>query len=479
MILAAEELCPQLLQEFEAVSLSRSTVIRRIQDLSEDLEAQLATSIENAIAYSLALDDSLDISDTAQLVIFIRIVRENLEVQEEMLDLIPMKDTTTGQDIFNVLEGVLEKFQLPWKYLTSIATDGAPAMKGANTGFMGRIQAKMNELGFCTIPIHCIIHQQSLCSKSVKLDGVMSLVVKITNTLRSKGFNHRQFKAFLEDIGCEHADIPYHCEVRWLSRAKVLERFFELRQEIALFMDMKGENVPELCDEKWVCDLAFLSDITSHLRDLNLSLQGKQLLIIHFSDKIKAFILKLSLWERHLSAKNLSFFSKLASVTNIQETSNFEEYVDILRTLRSEFETRFRDLFHLQLEFNIFATPFSLDVDSVPCDFQLELIDLQCDTELRDKFQTKEHLLQFYKNFPQKRFPKLHRHAARMLSMFGSTYNCERFFSSLKICKSRMRSAITDHNLKCILRLNSTVSSVPNIEGLLREKTHKKCKKSN
>ena len=48
----------------------------------------------------LALDESTDQGDTAQLVIFIRGIDENLNVTEEMLDLCHMKGTTTGRDIY-------------------------------------------------------------------------------------------------------------------------------------------------------------------------------------------------------------------------------------------------------------------------------------------------------------------------------------------------------------------------------------------
>jgi len=50
---------------------------------------------------------STDISDVAQLAIFIRGVDENLSVSVEFLGLVPMTDTTTANGIFNSVVGVL------------------------------------------------------------------------------------------------------------------------------------------------------------------------------------------------------------------------------------------------------------------------------------------------------------------------------------------------------------------------------------
>ena len=50
--------------------------------------------------------------------------------------------------------------------------------------------------------------------------------------IRAKGLNNHQFKSFLEEIGSEYRDMLYHTEVRWLSRGKVLNRCFELHEEI-------------------------------------------------------------------------------------------------------------------------------------------------------------------------------------------------------------------------------------------------------
>ncbi|KAL6465844.1 hypothetical protein MHYP_G00259770 [Metynnis hypsauchen] len=57
------------------------------------------------------------------------------------------------------------------------------------------------------------------------------------NYFQSRGLQHRQFHAFLEDIDAAYGDVLYFTEVRWLNRGSVLKRLFELREEIKAFMN--------------------------------------------------------------------------------------------------------------------------------------------------------------------------------------------------------------------------------------------------
>lgn len=90
----------------------------------------------------------------------------------------------------------------------------------------GTCSKKLEEEGVEeAIALHCIIHQQVLCSKCLKFDNVMSMVVKCINQIRSRGLKHRRFRAFLEEMESEDGDVLDFTEVRWLSRGNVLKRF--------------------------------------------------------------------------------------------------------------------------------------------------------------------------------------------------------------------------------------------------------------
>ena len=67
-----------------------------------------------------------------------------------------------------------------------------------------------------------VIHQQALVGKVLNFSHVMTLVVKLINSIRVKALQHRLFKALLDELDAAHGDLLLHAEVRGLSRGKVL-----------------------------------------------------------------------------------------------------------------------------------------------------------------------------------------------------------------------------------------------------------------
>ena len=96
---------------FANIRLTRNTVAERISEISANLDSQLKNKAKSFVTFSIALDESTDISDVAQLAIFIRGVDKTLSGTEEILGLVPMMDTTTANDIFNSVFGVLNRYE--------------------------------------------------------------------------------------------------------------------------------------------------------------------------------------------------------------------------------------------------------------------------------------------------------------------------------------------------------------------------------
>jgi hypothetical protein len=116
------------------------------------------------------------------------------------------------------------------------------------------------------------------------------------------------FRAFLEEVSANYSDLLCHTEVRWLSSRRELQRFVALRDEIVQFLESYPRKFPELHDEKWNNDLCFLFDITCHLNELNLQLQGKAQLIFEMITALKFFKMKLQLFNSELSRGEMGHF---------------------------------------------------------------------------------------------------------------------------------------------------------------------------
>ena len=80
--------------------------------------------------FSLALDESTGISDTSELLIFIRTGDVNFTVQEELVKVCSLNEDTTGSNNYAALKSVIHDYG-GYKKCSCIVTDGAKAMTGS------------------------------------------------------------------------------------------------------------------------------------------------------------------------------------------------------------------------------------------------------------------------------------------------------------------------------------------------------------
>ena len=127
-------------EQFEEISLPRQTIAHRIEKLGNSVEVRLASKAGDFAFYSLALDKSTDIKETAQLVIFVRGKDESFCVIEELDAMVPLEGTTKGRYLLEDVITTLNRLKFNLKNISGVTTDKGPSMCASRQGLIKLLQ---------------------------------------------------------------------------------------------------------------------------------------------------------------------------------------------------------------------------------------------------------------------------------------------------------------------------------------------------
>ena len=102
MMAAVESVCSEKIKLFFGFSFSARTITRQIGKISENVKYKQKDCFKD-LQFSIAINESTDTTDTAQLAVFVSGVNGNFYVVENFVQLLPMMGTTTGTDILKPL----------------------------------------------------------------------------------------------------------------------------------------------------------------------------------------------------------------------------------------------------------------------------------------------------------------------------------------------------------------------------------------
>ena len=120
---------------YSSIALSRVTMQRRQDDIAQQLKLSLQAKINKKQSlFSLAVDESTDINDSVQLLIFLYSLSSSFELCENFLSMETLATRTRGEDIFIAVKNACTRSGIDLKYLRGICTDGAPAITGNQQG---------------------------------------------------------------------------------------------------------------------------------------------------------------------------------------------------------------------------------------------------------------------------------------------------------------------------------------------------------
>ena len=211
----------EIKEKINKTPLSDSTSMQRTELLAYDVMRQLDEGLQNAPGISLAIDESTNKTDNAQLREFVRYCNAGVkEFCQNLMEVTSLKERTLGEVVYEALKIMLDSINIDAKFIVSVTIDGAPPIIGRGRGLTARLQEDNPDM----INYHCIIHQTVLCvSMGDEFYEVMESIMKIVNFLRSTSAQqHRLLRSFLVEIVASYDNLLLHSNVEWLSKGRVL-----------------------------------------------------------------------------------------------------------------------------------------------------------------------------------------------------------------------------------------------------------------
>jgi hypothetical protein len=107
-------------------------------------------------------------------------------------------------------------------------------------GFISKLKQNFPNI----ISTHCFIYREALMIKSIpdELKNVLDLVIKMVNYIKSRDLKTRILKKMCEEAGSRYEILVLHTEIRWLSKGKVLNRFYEIKNELLQLFNNEDPN---------------------------------------------------------------------------------------------------------------------------------------------------------------------------------------------------------------------------------------------
>ena len=179
---------------------------------------EIAKNIQNAVIYTIMVDESTDVWNKEQLAFCIRWVDDELVVHEAFIGMHPMQGTGADQIVF-IIKDILLRMNLRLEDARGQCYDGAAAMAGAKIGVAAQIKA-IN--GKC-LYTHCYGHALNLAVgdsiKSVEcLKRVFEIVREICKLIKKSPKRNTKLDDMRRQSKNDSKGIHALCPTRWTVR---------------------------------------------------------------------------------------------------------------------------------------------------------------------------------------------------------------------------------------------------------------------
>ena len=129
-------------KRLNSVPLSAKMIKHQIFNLAQNVRKQVIASIESSVHFALQLNETANVSNDSQLMVYVR-YRGVDRIEEEMLFCTPLELHTRGIDVFRKANAFFfksEEVNLEWRNCAGVSEDGTPLTLGRVNSFAALAQ---------------------------------------------------------------------------------------------------------------------------------------------------------------------------------------------------------------------------------------------------------------------------------------------------------------------------------------------------
>lgn len=215
-------------------SAGRTKTTAMISLMAAETSKLLSSCLKDS-PFSLSTDGSNDGGSETLFPIVIRYFDESIgEVLSTVLCIASNTNTSTGSNIFSLVDHELEKRSVSWKSCIAFGCDNASVMTGKYKGVSKYIQEKNSDAFVMGCYCH-LIHIAAQKAAAKLPCSIDELLIDVYFYLNKSTKRQQMLKQFQSLCGVESRKIIKHAVTRWLSLEKCITRLLEQWQPLGEF----------------------------------------------------------------------------------------------------------------------------------------------------------------------------------------------------------------------------------------------------
>ncbi|KAL8590432.1 hypothetical protein ACOMHN_011645 [Nucella lapillus] len=184
--------------------------------------------------------------------IVVRFCDSNGYIQSKLLANPTSTDSSTGENIFHLLDDTLTSLGTDWTKCLSLVCDNAATMTGVNKGVISYVRKKTPKVHLAGCVCHLLNLAAKKATKAFQGEFDFDDILRQISWYMSKSTNREQrLKQLQKQCGTPELNVIDHCPTRWLSMGLALRRLLQQWKPLQMFFeeeckkDIKGKYEEE------------------------------------------------------------------------------------------------------------------------------------------------------------------------------------------------------------------------------------------